>query len=113
MCAGSNGRNGYRERKPTTCVSTLTLRVPKPRQGSLFPEDAPTRHQRTDRALVAAVAEMYATGTSTRKAQKTASEMGIEHLSKGQVGAVARDLGADVHELLCRKLAGVRTPYLW
>ena len=27
------------------------------------------RHRRVDRALVAAVAEMYATGTSTRKVQ--------------------------------------------
>ena len=44
-----------------TCVGTLTLRIPKLRSGSFFSENA------LDRALVAAVAEMHATGTSTRK----------------------------------------------
>lgn len=33
-----NSRNGYRERKLVTCVGTLTLRIPKLRSGSFFPE---------------------------------------------------------------------------
>ena len=41
-----------------------------------FPEDVINRYQRADRALGAAVAEMYATGTSTRKAQRVAERMG-------------------------------------
>ena len=32
--ATGNSRNGYRERKLTTCVGTLTLRIPKLRSGS-------------------------------------------------------------------------------
>lgn len=68
--ATSNSRNAYRESMLTTCVSTLTLRVPKLRSGSFFPEDALERYQRVDRAVVASVAEMYATGTSTRKVQR-------------------------------------------
>lgn len=68
LCGGGgNSRNGYRERSLATCVGTLTLRIPKLRSGSFFPEDVLERYQRVDRALVAAVAEMYATGTSTRK----------------------------------------------
>ena len=68
LCGGgANSRNGYRERSLATCVGTLTLRIPKLRSGSFFPEDVLERYQRVDRALVAAVAEMYATGTSTRK----------------------------------------------
>lgn len=64
LCAGgANSRNGYRERSLATCVGTLTLRIPKLRSGSFFPEDVLERYQRVDRALVAAVAEMYATGT--------------------------------------------------
>ena len=51
-------------RSLATCVGTLTLRIPKLRSGSFFPEDVIERHRRVDRALVAAVAEMYATGTS-------------------------------------------------
>ena len=69
LCGG-NSRNGYRERSLATCVGTLTLRIPELRSGSFFPEDALERHRRVDRALVAAVAEMYATGTSTRKVQR-------------------------------------------
>lgn len=60
MCSASgNSRNGYRPR-------TLNLRIPRFRRGSFFPDDILERYQRTDRALIAAVAEMYETGTSTR-----------------------------------------------
>lgn len=69
MCGEGNSRNGYRERRLLTCVGTLTLGVPKLKRGSFFPEDVLTRYQRMDGALAAAVAEMYATGTSTRKVQ--------------------------------------------
>ena len=111
--ASGNSRNGYRERSLTTCVGTLTLRIPKLRTGSFFPEDVVERYQRVDRAVVAAVAEMYATGTSTRKVQRVAERMGIERLSKDQVSSIARSLDADVEELLSRDLGGARTPYLW
>ena len=47
------------------------------------------RHRRVDRALVAAVAEMYATGTSTRKVQRVAEKIGVSRLSKDQVSAIA------------------------
>lgn len=111
--ASGNSRNGYRERSPPTCVGRLTLKVPKLRTGSFFPEDVLTRYQRVDRALAAAVAEMYATGTSTGKVQRVAAKMGIERLSKDQVSAMAESLDADAAELLGRGLAGLDTPYLW
>lgn len=113
MCGDTNSRNGYRERKLATCVGTLTLKIPKLRQGSFFPEDLLTRYQRVDRALIAAVCEMYKTGTSTRKVQRIASKMGIDKLSKDQVSAIAKDLDADVEELLSRDLSKLRMPYLW
>ena len=75
--ATGNSRNGYRDRRLVTCVGTLTLRVPKLRTGSFFPDDVLERYQRVDRAIVAAVAEMYATGTSTRKVQRVAEKMGV------------------------------------
>jgi putative transposase len=111
--ASGNSRNGYRERSLKTCVGTLTLRIPKLRTGSFFPEDVVERYQRVDRALVAAVAEMYATGTSTRKVQRVAERLGVDRLSKDQVSTIAHSLDADVGELLGRDLGGVRTPYLW
>ena len=73
-------RNGYRDRKPIACVGTLDLRIPKTRRGTFFPDDVPVGYQRADRALVAAVAEMYATGTSTRKVQRIAEKLGVDRL---------------------------------
>lgn len=43
MCSEGNSRNGYRERRLLTCVGTLTLRVPKLRRGSFFPEEVASR----------------------------------------------------------------------
>ena len=111
--AAGNSRNGYRPRSLKTCVGELELRVPKLRSGSFFPEDVITRYQRVDRALAAAVAEMYATGTSTRKVQRVAERMGVSRLSKDQVSAIARDLDADVSELVGRDLSGSPVPYVW
>lgn len=114
LCAGgANSRNGYRERRLVTCVGDIELRIPKLRSGSFFPEDVLERYQRVDRAVVAAVAEMYATGTSTRKVQRVAEKLGIQRLSKDQVSAIARDLDEDVAELLGRDLGGARIPYIW
>lgn len=111
--ATGNSRNGYRERALVTCVGTLTLRIPKLRSGSFFPDDVLERYQRVDRAVVAAVAEMYATGTSTRKVQKVAAAMGIERLSRDQVSAICASLDADVEELAARPLGALDLPYLW
>lgn len=108
-----NSRNGYRERMLKTCVGDLTLRVPKLRCGSFFPEDVIERYQRVDRALAAAVAEMYAGGTSTRKVQRVAERMGVSRLSKDQVSAICACLDADVDELVGRPLSGAATPYVW
>lgn len=58
------------------------------RSGSFFLEDVIERHQRVDRALVAAVVEIYATGTNTRKVQRVAEKMGVSRLSKDQVSAI-------------------------
>ena len=113
LCGGgANSRNGYRERSLATCVGPLTLRIPKLRTGSLFPDGVIERHRRADRALVAAVAEMYDTGTSTRKVQRVAEKMGVPRLSKDQVSAIASSLGADIEELCARSLDGSpsRTP---
>ena len=104
---GANSRNGYSERNLVTCIGDITMRIPKLRSGSFFPEDV------VDRAVVSAAAEMYAAGTSTRKVQRIAKKLGISRLSKDQVSAIAKDLDANVAELMGRGLADARTPYLW
>lgn len=46
--------------------------MPKLRSGSFFPADVIGRYRRFDRAVVAAVNVMHATGTSARKVAKVA-----------------------------------------
>ena len=83
LCSGgANSRNGYRERNPVTCVGDITMRIPKLRPGSFSSEDVVERYQRVDRAVVSAVAEMYATGTSTRKVQRIVEKLGVSRPSK-------------------------------
>ena len=110
---GANSRNGYRNRTLETCVGTLNLRIPKLRTGSFFPEDVLERYQRVDRALVAAVAEMYATGTSTRKVQRIAGKMGIERLGRDRVSAIAATLDAEIADLAEGPLDARAIPYIW
>ena len=114
LCSdGANSRNGYRNRTLETCVGTLNLRIPKLRTGSFFPEDVLERYQRVDRALVAAVAEMYATGTSTRKVQRIAEKMGIERLGRDRVSAIAATLDAEIADLAEGPLDARAIPYIW
>lgn len=47
LCGGrANSRNGYRERPLATCFGTLTLRIPKLRSGSFFPDDVIERYRK-------------------------------------------------------------------
>ena len=64
---GARSQNGYRKSSLATKLHT----------GSFFPQDAIERYQRVDRAPVTAVAEKYATGTSTRMVQRAAEKMGV------------------------------------
>ena len=105
---GATARNGYRERGLTTPVGDIVLRIPKLRAGTYFPEGLIERYSRADRA----VAESWANGASTRKMERVARKMGIERLSKDQVGAMCRSLDAGVAELASRDPGEVGFPLL-
>ena len=59
-------RSGYYGRSLITRVGTLELRVPQDRLGR-FSTDLFARYQRSEKALVGTLAEMYVQGVSTRK----------------------------------------------
>jgi putative transposase len=59
-------RSGYYGRTLITRIGKLELRVPQDRAGR-FSTELFERYQRSERALVAALAEMYVQGVSTRK----------------------------------------------
>lgn len=112
-CEAGNQRNGYRERKLTTSVGTINLRIPKLRAGSYFPEDLIERYSRADRAVVAAVSEMVTNGVSTRKVKRVAQSMGIDRMSASQVSRMCSSLDESVADLQERDLSDVSYPYVW
>lgn len=100
---GANSRNGYRERGLVTPAGKITLRIPKLRCGTYFPEGMLERYSRADKAVAAAVAEMYANGVSTRKVERIAQRMGIDRLSSSQVSRICKRLDAEVAALRARE----------
>ena len=59
-------RNGYKPRTLKTRVGELELMVPKDRDGA-FQTELFERYQRSEKALVLAMLQMYVEGVSTRK----------------------------------------------
>ena len=99
-------RNGYRERELETQFGTLTLRIPKLRAGSYFPESLIERWGRVDRAVICAASEMCALGVSTRKVGRALERMGAAGLSKDRVSRICAELDAEVAALRSRDLPG-------
>jgi putative transposase len=67
-------RSGYYERKLVTRVGVLELRVPQDRAGR-FSTELFERYQRSEKALVSALVEMYVQGVSTRKVKAVTEEL--------------------------------------
>jgi putative transposase len=67
-------RSGYYDRKLVTRIGVLELRVPQDRAGR-FSTELFERYQRSEKALVAALAEMYVQGVSTRKVKAVTEEL--------------------------------------
>lgn len=67
-------RSGYYDRKLVTRVGLLELRVPRDRAGH-FSTELFERYQRSEKALVSALAEMYVQGVSTRKVKAITEEL--------------------------------------
>ena len=108
-----NSRNGYRERTWDTRVGTIDLAIPKLRAGSYSPDWLLEPRRRSERALVAVVAECYLRGVSTRRVEGLVQTLGIEQLSKSQVSVMAKELDQMVASFRNRPLDPVGYPYLW
>jgi len=104
-------RNGYRERRLDTRVGTLSLPIPKLREGSYFPSFLEPR-RRSEEALFAVIAEAYVKGVSTRKVEELAHALGIDGISKSEVSRICARLDVQVEAFRGRPLLG-RYPYLF
>ncbi len=107
-----NARNGYRSRRWDTRAGTIELEIPKLRSGSYFPDWLIAPRRRAEKALVAAIADAYLAGVSTRRVDKLVRQLGIEGISKSQVSEIAKGLDEAVEAFRVRPLSGPY-PYVW
>lgn len=113
ICGEGNRRNGYRERKLLTPFGEVTLRIPKLREGSYFPDELIRPYSRADRAMIGVVKEAYAKGLSTRKIEKVADNLEIGSLSPSRISRMVSELDEEVAALAERRFDGMAFPYLW
>ena len=104
-------RNGYKPRTFKTRVGKLVLRIPQDREGRFQPSIF-ERYERSEKALVAAMIEMYIHGVSTRKVSKIVEQLCGHLISASAVSAVTKKLDEEVTAWRRRSLAGKRYPYL-
>lgn len=90
--------NGYKPKRIDTPAGTVTIQVPKTAghgDDPFYPQSL-ERGQRSSRAVMLAVAEMYIKGVSTRQAEDVMREFGIESLSSTQVSRAAKLLDEEL-----------------
>lgn len=105
-------RNGYKPRKLKTRVGELELSVPQVRGMEPYHPSVFARYQRSERALLAACAEMYFMGVSTRKVSAVLEKMGGFELSAGTVSRVTLELDEQLKIFRERRLDDRTWPYV-
>ena len=103
-------RNGYRERRWDTRLGTLTLNVPKLREGGYVPGFIEHR-KRSEQALISVIQEAVVKGVSTRKIESVLEQLGIAGVSAGQVSQLCATLDDKVRQFRERPLGESR--YVW
>ena len=103
-------RSGYYGRSLVTRVGTLELRVPQDR-GGRFSTELFERYQRSEKALVGTLAEMYVQGVSTRKVKAVTETLCGHSFSASSISAVNKRLDAGLRAFAERRLSEAY-PYL-
>jgi len=110
----SEGRLGYRSghypRSLVTRVGKLELRVPRDRDGR-FSTELFERYQRSEQALVSALAQMYIQGVSTRKVKAITEELCGHSVSASTISRINKRLDKTLTAFATRKLEE-SCPYL-
>jgi len=103
-------RSGYYGRKLVTRVGTVELRVPQDRQGR-FSTEVFERYQRSEKALVGALVEMYVQGVSTRKVKAISEELCGHEFSASTVSELNKKMDVELARFAGREL-GEEYPYV-
>jgi putative transposase len=103
-------RSGHYPRTLVTRVGKLELRVPQDRQGR-FRTEVFERYQRSEKALVGALAEMYIQGVSTRKVKEITEQLCGHEFSAATVSRINQSLDEELAKFANRRLEE-EYPYL-
>jgi putative transposase len=103
-------RSGYYSRGLVTRVGKIELRVPQDRQGR-FSSEIFDRYQRSEKALVSCLAEMYIQGVSTRKVKAITEELCGHAFSASTVSSINKTLDGELSKFATRRLE-LEYPYL-
>ena len=95
-------RDSY-NRMLATRVGHIELRVPQDRRGR-FRREVFERYRRSEKALVAAMLEMYVRGVSTRKVKTIAEELCGHELGSSTIGRIVRKLDEESERFAGRRL---------
>src|SRR3954451_9702674 len=96
-------RAGYYHRTLVTRVGKIELRVPQDRQGR-FRTEVFERYQRSEKALVMAMMEMYLQGVSTRKVKAVTEELCGHEFSSSTVSRIVAKLDEELDKFSRRRL---------
>ena len=100
-------RQGYRSgsysRTLVTRVGKLELRIPQDRQGR-FRTEMFERYQRSEKALVGALTEMYVQGVSTRKVKAVTEELCGHEFSASTISRLNQSLDEELNKFAQRRL---------
>ena len=96
-------RSGYYSRTLITRVGKIELRVPQDRAGQ-FRTEVFERYQRSEKALVSALAEMYIQGVSTRKVKAITEELCGHAFSASTISQINQTLDGELQKFAQRRL---------
>ena len=103
--------NGFKPKTVKTRVGALQLSVPQTRDSQFYPQSL-EKGIRSERALKAALAEMYVNGVSTRKVANITEKMCGFEVSSEQVSRATRLLDEELHSWRARPLGSFRYVFL-
>lgn len=95
--------NGFKDKTVHTRLGEVLLQIPQTRGIAFYPGSI-EKGMRSERALKAAIAEMYIKGVSTRKVADITRQLCGFEVSSAQVSEIAKQLDGEINEFYNRPL---------
>lgn len=103
--------NGFKDKNLKTRIGEIELKVPQVRNCNFYPSFL-EKGLRSERALIAAIAEMYVTGVSTRRVQNVIEKMCGFDVSSSDVSRASKSLDEELDKWRNRTLGSFRYLFL-